>query len=78
MHGLLADQGVGNLVWSPLGGGIVARPWGDESTTRAGSTPEQGVHNGAAEPDCEGQPCARLPDHPSTMLRFPRSGAPVV
>ena len=41
MHGLLADQGVGNLVWSPLGGGIVARPWGDKSSTRAASTPNQ-------------------------------------
>ncbi|RHA38805.1 aldo/keto reductase [Cellulomonas rhizosphaerae] len=39
MHGLLADQGVGNMVWSPLGGGIVARPWGDKSSTRAASTP---------------------------------------
>ena len=39
MHGLLADQGVGNLVWSPLSGGIVARPWGDKSSTRAASTP---------------------------------------
>ncbi|KRD42781.1 alcohol dehydrogenase [Cellulomonas sp. Root930] len=41
MHGLLADQGVGNMVWSPLGGGIVARPWGDKSSTRAASTPGQ-------------------------------------
>ncbi|MEG9250024.1 aldo/keto reductase [Arthrobacter sp. Soc17.1.1.1] len=39
MHGLLTDQGVGNLVWSPLGGGIVARPWGDKSSTRAKSYP---------------------------------------
>jgi aryl-alcohol dehydrogenase-like predicted oxidoreductase len=26
MHGLLADQGIGNTAWSPLGGGIDARP----------------------------------------------------
>lgn len=39
MHGLLADQGVGNMVWSPLNGGVVARPWGDKSTTRGASTP---------------------------------------
>lgn len=39
MQGLLADQGVGSLTWSPLGGGIVARPWGDKSTTRAKSYP---------------------------------------
>lgn len=41
MQGLLADQGVGNMVWSPLNGGIVARPWGDKSTTRGASTPGQ-------------------------------------
>lgn len=41
MQGLLADQGVGSLTWSPLGGGIVARPWGDKSTTRARSHPTQ-------------------------------------
>lgn len=35
MFGLLADQGVGNLTWSPLGGGIVARPWGEKSSKRA-------------------------------------------
>jgi aryl-alcohol dehydrogenase-like predicted oxidoreductase len=39
MHGLLADQGIGNIVWSPLGGGIVARPWGDKSSTRSESAP---------------------------------------
>jgi aryl-alcohol dehydrogenase-like predicted oxidoreductase len=39
MHGLVADQGVGNMAWSPLNGGIVARrPWGDKSSTRAAST----------------------------------------
>lgn len=37
MFGLLADQGVASMPWSPLGGGIVARPWGDKSTTRAAS-----------------------------------------
>ena len=39
MFGLLADQGVASMPWSPLGGGIVARPWGDKSTTRAASYP---------------------------------------
>ena len=41
MFGLLADQGVASIPWSPLGGGIVARPWGDKSSTRAKSTPAQ-------------------------------------
>ena len=35
MFGLLADQGVGSIPWSPLAGGMVARPWGDKSTNRA-------------------------------------------
>lgn len=39
MHGLLVDQHVGNMVWSPLNGGILARPWGDKSSARAASTP---------------------------------------
>jgi 1-deoxyxylulose-5-phosphate synthase len=35
MFGLLADQGVGSIPWSPLGGGTVTRPWGERSTPRA-------------------------------------------
>ena len=34
MFGLLADQGVGSIPWSPLAKGRLARPWG-ERTTRA-------------------------------------------
>jgi aryl-alcohol dehydrogenase-like predicted oxidoreductase len=34
MFGLLADQGVGSLPWSPLAGGVVARPWGQHNTRR--------------------------------------------
>ena len=39
MFGLLADQGVGSLPWSPLAAGLLARPWGDRSTTRGNSNP---------------------------------------
>jgi 1-deoxyxylulose-5-phosphate synthase len=39
MFGLLADQGMGSLPWSPLAAGLVTRPWGQRSTTRAGSNP---------------------------------------
>jgi 1-deoxyxylulose-5-phosphate synthase len=39
MFGLLADQGVGSLPWSPLAAGLVTRPWGQRSTTRAESNP---------------------------------------
>lgn len=40
MFGLLADQGVGSIPWSPLAGGKVARPWGEVSTPRAESNPD--------------------------------------
>ncbi|MEM9034529.1 MAG: aldo/keto reductase [Actinomycetota bacterium] len=33
---LCADQGVGTIPWSPLGRGLLTRPW-DETTTRSGS-----------------------------------------
>lgn len=39
MFGLLADQGVGSIPWSPLNGGINARPWGDRSTVRSQTNP---------------------------------------
>ncbi|WP_127506479.1 aldo/keto reductase [Actinoplanes solisilvae] len=35
MFGLLADQGVGSIPWSPLAKGRLARPWEDMSTHRA-------------------------------------------
>jgi aryl-alcohol dehydrogenase-like predicted oxidoreductase len=38
MFGLLADQGVGSLPWSPLGKGRLARPYG-ERTTRFDTDP---------------------------------------
>ncbi|MGW7682342.1 aldo/keto reductase [Kribbella sp. NPDC054772] len=38
MFGLLADQGVGSIPWSPLAKGRLARPWGT-STTRASNDP---------------------------------------
>ena len=47
MFGLLADQGVGSIPWSPLAGGMVARPWGDKSTYRS---------KGNADVDFNGNP----------------------
>jgi aryl-alcohol dehydrogenase-like predicted oxidoreductase len=38
MFGLLADQGVGSIPWSPLAKGRLARPWG-EQTKRSESDP---------------------------------------
>ncbi|WP_329536684.1 aldo/keto reductase (plasmid) [Streptomyces sp. NBC_01450] len=40
MFGLLAHSGVGSIPWSPLAGGRVARPWGQDSTARAKATPD--------------------------------------
>jgi aryl-alcohol dehydrogenase-like predicted oxidoreductase len=40
MFGLLADQGVGSIPWSPLAGGKVARPWGEAGTARSESSPD--------------------------------------
>ncbi|MBU2668250.1 aldo/keto reductase [Actinoplanes bogorensis] len=39
MFGLLADQGVGSLPWSPLAKGWLARPWDAAATQRAKSDP---------------------------------------
>lgn len=39
MFGLLADQGVGSMPWSPLAGGKVTRPWGETGSVRADSNP---------------------------------------
>ncbi|HEX2143443.1 MAG TPA: aldo/keto reductase [Glycomyces sp.] len=41
MFGLLEDQGVGSIPWSPLGGGRLARPWGDQGTARAKTAPTE-------------------------------------
>jgi aryl-alcohol dehydrogenase-like predicted oxidoreductase len=38
MFGLIADQGVGSIPWSPLAAGLVTRPWGQTGTTRARET----------------------------------------
>jgi 1-deoxyxylulose-5-phosphate synthase len=40
MFGLLAHSGVGSIPWSPLAAGRVARPWGEQSTTRSESNPD--------------------------------------
>jgi aryl-alcohol dehydrogenase-like predicted oxidoreductase len=44
MFGLLADEGVGSLPWSPLAAGLLARPWGEKSTTRGATNPQIDQH----------------------------------
>jgi 1-deoxyxylulose-5-phosphate synthase len=39
MFGLLADQGVGSIPWSPLAKGRLARPFGERSSARAQDDP---------------------------------------
>jgi aryl-alcohol dehydrogenase-like predicted oxidoreductase len=39
MFGLLTDQGVGSVPWSPLAKGFLARPWGGGATQRADTDP---------------------------------------
>jgi 1-deoxyxylulose-5-phosphate synthase len=39
MFGLLADQGVGSVPWSPLAKGWLARPWDERTTRRAETDP---------------------------------------
>jgi 1-deoxyxylulose-5-phosphate synthase len=40
MFGLLAAEGVGSLPWSPLAGGLLARPWGQSGTARGAVNPQ--------------------------------------
>jgi aryl-alcohol dehydrogenase-like predicted oxidoreductase len=46
MFGLLADQGVGSIPWSPLAKGRLARPWSENTTRRAGADPLQSRYVG--------------------------------
>lgn len=44
MFGLLSDQGIASLPWSPLAAGLVARPWGASSSTRSQENPATDQH----------------------------------
>ncbi len=46
MFGLLADQGVGSIPWSPLAKGRVARPWDENTTQRAATDALQSRYTG--------------------------------
>jgi len=39
MFGLLADQGVGSIPWSPLAAGKLTRPWGEQGSARSQANP---------------------------------------
>ena len=46
MFGLLADQGVGSVPWSPLAKGRLARPWAEHTTQRAEIDPLHARYDG--------------------------------
>lgn len=46
MFGLLADQGVGSVPWSPLAKGRLARPWDQQGSQRAKVDPLQARYDG--------------------------------
>ena len=56
MFPLLADQGVGSIPWSPLAGGVVARPWGVHDTERGRDNPRT---------DFDGRPLWQDSDKPT-------------
>ncbi len=39
MFGLLADQGIASIPWSPLAAGMLARPWAERETARSQANP---------------------------------------
>ena len=85
MFGLLADQGVGSIPWSPLAKGRLARPWG-EQTRRGDTDPLQKRYDDEANPpivaavqqvaEARGVPMAQVAL--AWVLRNPVVTAPIV
>jgi aryl-alcohol dehydrogenase-like predicted oxidoreductase len=85
MFGLLADQGVGSIPWSPLAKGRLARPWGTE--TKRTQTDAMGTRYVGAETEpivdavqqvaqARGVPMAQVAL--AWVLRHPSVSAPIV
>ncbi len=85
MFGLLADQGVGSLPWSPLAKGRLARPWG-RSTQRSETDSLQSRYDDGANPpivaavqrvaEARGVPMAQVAL--AWVLRNPVVAAPIL
>ena len=73
MFGLLADQGVGSIPWSPLAKGRVARPWG-EQTKRSENDPMGQRYVGDENNARSSRPSPGSP-RPAAS-RWPRSRSP--
>ena len=71
MFGLLADQGVGSIPWSPLAKGRLARPWG-EQTTRTRATPTGAVRYCPTATGRSSTPCSRSPRPAASRWRRSR------
>ncbi len=72
MFGLLADQGVGSIPWSPLAKGRLARPWGRRPLAAAPTTSPAGSCPTTTSPSLTQS--SRSPR--STACRWPRSPSP--
>ncbi len=73
MFGLLADQGVGSIPWSPLAKGRLARPWG-EQTTRSGT--DQIAARGARRTTTSPSPTPSSTSPRPAACRWRRSRSP--
>ncbi len=71
MFGLLADQGVGSIPWSPLAKGRLARPWGEHTRALRERPDRPARYDGDEQPadrravqqvaEARGVPMARSP-----------------
>ena len=65
MFGLLADQGVGSMPWSPLAKGRLARPWGEQTEALRERPDGPAVRRRREPADRRGRRAGRLrPGHP--------------
>jgi aryl-alcohol dehydrogenase-like predicted oxidoreductase len=86
MFGLLADQGVGSIPWSPLAKGFLARKWGETDTRRAETDPLHARYSGEVNrpivdavhqvAEARGVPMAQVAL--AWVLRNPVVAAPIV
>ncbi len=53
MFGLLAHQGVGAIPWSPLAGGVLTRPLGQQGTTRSAASPTVDANGRSLLPEAD-------------------------
>ena len=72
MFGLLADQGVGSIPWSPLAKGRLARPWGEHDRTRLRRRPGRPAVRQRRRRRRSSTPCSRSPRPAASRWRRSR------